>query len=88
MNDQTGKVKWFDRNKGFGFIVPDEGGIDVFMNANSFSDPDYIPMEGDCVSFRKEDARKRPGQFFARNVSRVMSSNRIVGLLFLAFRGK
>ncbi|MFF0487471.1 cold-shock protein [Nocardia sp. NPDC003482] len=37
-----GTVKWFDSKKGFGFIVADEGGPDVFV--------DYTELEG--VGFR------------------------------------
>ena len=30
----TGKVKWFDPSKGFGFVVSDEGGPDILLHAN------------------------------------------------------
>ena len=34
----TGKLKWYNAAKGFGSIVPDEGGNDVFVHVSAFKD--------------------------------------------------
>jgi cold shock protein len=31
----TGRVKWYDATKGFGFILPDEGGPDIYVNKST-----------------------------------------------------
>ena len=47
----SGKVKWFDNKKGFGFIAQDSG-QDVFVHHSSILGPGYKTLnEGELVSF-------------------------------------
>jgi cold shock protein len=49
---QTGTVKWFNEKKGFGFIAPDNGGEDVFLNYISVGGAGFRTLqEGQKVSF-------------------------------------
>lgn len=52
---QTGTIKFFDRNKGFGFIGRDEG-EDVYVNANDLAEGSAIPSDGDQVEFEVEES--------------------------------
>ena len=57
-NRQTGTVKWFNDEKGFGFIKPDDGGDDVFCHFSQIEDGNAL-AEGQPVQFVKEyDDRK------------------------------
>ena len=48
----TGKVKWFDARKGFGFIQPDGGGSDVFVHISAVERSGLSTLnEGQRVSF-------------------------------------
>ncbi len=48
----TGVVKWFNDEKGFGFIVPDKGGRDVFIHISAVKDAHYDSIaEGDRVEY-------------------------------------
>lgn len=52
MSTTTGVVKWFNPNKGFGFIQPDQGGKDVFVHISALERAGIRKLdEGDKVSF-------------------------------------
>ncbi len=57
---QYGKIKWFDGQKGFGFIQPDEGGKDVFVHRNNIENLgfDEALQDGEEVEFGIEETPK------------------------------
>lgn len=61
----SGTVKFFNTEKGFGFITPDEGGKDVFVHKTGTKQPIY---EGDKVTYEVEQGAKGPN---AVNVSKA-----------------
>jgi CspA family cold shock protein len=60
MSTTTGKVKWFDAKKGFGFIEQ-ESGDDVFVHFRAIQGDGYKSLvEGQEVEFELEDGAKGP----------------------------
>ncbi|WOQ17512.1 cold-shock protein [Raineyella sp. W15-4] len=55
----TGTVKWFNAEKGFGFIAPEDGSPDVFAHFSAINSTGYRSLnEGDRVEFETVDGPK------------------------------
>lgn len=56
----TGKVKWFDSKKGYGFILPEDGTDDIFVHFSSIkSDEEFKTLkEGMTVQFEVAEGKK------------------------------
>jgi len=55
----TGKVKWFDPRQGYGYIIPDDGGQEVFVHQSELQVPSP-PDEGQPVEFKLRASPKGP----------------------------
>ena len=65
----TGTVKWFNDDKGFGFITPDESGKDLFVHHSAIVSDGFRSLpEGARVSYDAEAGDKGPK---AVNVQRL-----------------
>lgn len=65
----TGIVKWFNNEKGFGFITPDDGGKDCFVHHTGIQGQGFKSLnENDRVEFDVVQGKKGPA---AENVVRI-----------------
>ena len=63
----TGKVKWFDANKGFGFIRPNDGSTDVFVHISALQSAGIATLD-DGQSVKFELVAGRNGKSAAGNL--------------------
>lgn len=66
----TGTVKFFNQEKGFGFITPDDGGTDVFVHATALLQAGGSLQDGQKVSYDVGLDRKT-GKSRAENVRKL-----------------
>ena len=60
---QNGTLKFFNQNKGFGFVAPDEGGKDIFVHASAL-ERSGVPTQlddGTRLSFETEEDQRGRG---------------------------
>ena len=68
----TGTVKWFNSEKGFGFITNDDGSDDVFVHFSAIQSDGYKSLdEGDKVTFETEQDPKDSSKLRAVNVTKT-----------------
>jgi len=66
---EKGTVKWFNDDKGFGFIAPESGSKDVFVHQSAIVAEGFRSLaEGDRVEFSVEQGPKGPA---AANVQKI-----------------
>jgi cold shock protein len=66
---RSGRILRFDEVRGYGFIVPDDGGADVFVHANDLGDDKSAFGPGTAVEFEAMEGERGPKAFAVRLAS-------------------
>ncbi|MBR4926765.1 MAG: cold-shock protein [Alphaproteobacteria bacterium] len=63
---QSGKVKWFNNKKGYGFILPDDGGKDIFVHITAVHESKLRSLQDDqLIGY---DVKEENGKICAYNL--------------------
>jgi CspA family cold shock protein len=66
----TGTVKWFNNDKGYGFITPEDGSKDLFVHFNGIAGDGFKSLpEGAKVEFESSEGQKGPQATNVRVIS-------------------
>jgi len=66
----TGHVKWFNSDKGYGFVTPEDGTADLFVHFSSIVGEGYKSLnEGEPVEFEPAEGRKGPEATHVRSMA-------------------
>jgi cold shock protein len=57
---ESGMVKFFDATKGYGFIIPDSGGKEIFVHRSNVDTEDRMLHENQRVEYALGDGRRGP----------------------------
>ena len=58
--NSTGKIKFYNIQKGYGFITPDSGGKDLFVHVTNVQCDPKLLKEGQTVSYKESVGKKGP----------------------------
>ena len=66
---ETGKIKWFNENKGYGFILQESDGKDIFVHYSDIDGDGFRTLsEGEAVEYELIEG---PKGYHAKNVKKV-----------------
>jgi cold shock protein len=67
-NKQTGHVEFWNKMKGFGFVVPDDDGTDVFLHVTQVTDGRLFEASNEKIRVRYDIGEARDNRKMAVNV--------------------